>query len=356
MLANVPEEGKILIIDDEPGNVSTLTRILKGAGFQNVKSVTDPRQAIENYEAFHPDLIVLDLKMPHLSGFEVMDLLRSHQDNGQYLPILVLTAQRDHAIRLRALESGAKDFLSKPVEMTEAVTRIRNLLQVRLFHNKIVNENKTLEEMVQERTRVLEETRLDVIHRLGRAAEYRDNETGMHVVRMSHFCHRLAQEIGLDEKECKLILYASPLHDVGKIGVPDYILLKPGKLDEEEWKAMKLHPEIGAEILSGSQSELMQMAETIAMTHQERWNGSGYPKGLKGEEIPLAGRIIALCDVFDALTSKRPYKEAFSVEKTMEIIKSESGTDFEPRLVDAFEKILPDMLKITRDFEDKAPS
>lgn len=353
MLTHAVEEGRILIVDDEPGNVATLTRVLRGSGFKHIESTTDSRLATDLYQSFQPDLILLDLKMPHMTGFDVMTALTDLQTRGNYLPILVLTAQRDHATRLQALASGAKDFLNKPIDMAEAVTRIRNMLEVRLLHNAIISKNKTLEELVQERTIALEHTRLEIIHRLGRAAEYRDNETSMHVIRMSQLCYRLAQEIGLGEDQCQLILNASPLHDVGKIGVPDHILLKPGKLNEEEWDAMRKHPEIGAEILSGSHSPIMQEAERIALTHQERWDGSGYPRGLKGEEIPLSGRIVALCDVFDALTSKRHYKEAFSTEKAMEIIKSKSGIDFDPRLVEAFEKILPDMLAITESFTDE---
>jgi putative two-component system response regulator len=230
------------------------------------------------------------------------------------------------------------------------------MLEIRLFHNQTRDQNRLLELNVKERTYELEETRREAILRLGRAAEYRDNETGMHVIRMSRLSARLAKEIGLNEKECQLILQASPMHDVGKIGIPDEILLKPGKLDDKEWKTMKMHPEIGAKILSGSRSELMQMAEAIALSHQERWDGSGYPYRLKGEEIPLAGRIVAVADVFDALTSKRYYKDAFSVEESMKIIEDSSGKDFEPRLVEAFKNALPEMIKIVKGLTDTEPA
>ncbi|MFQ5449485.1 MAG: HD-GYP domain-containing protein [Nitrospinaceae bacterium] len=345
------EEGKILIIDDEEGNVRVLERLLKQAGFINIYSLTDSRQAIENYRKIRPDLVLLDLKMPHLDGFGVMDALKT-MNGDSYLPVLVITAQRDHTTRLKALRSGAKDFLSKPFQMTEALTRVRNMLEVRLLHNKVIDQNRNLESKVRDRTRELEESRLEIIHRLGRAAEYRDNETGLHVIRMSHLCGRLGREAGLDEARCELLLHAAPLHDIGKIGIPDQILLKAGKLSEEEWEMMRLHPIIGAEILSGSDSEMMQLAELMCRTHQERWDGSGYPMGLQGEEIPLEGRIVALCDVFDALVCKRPYKEAYSMEKAMEILESKSGIDFDPQLVEAFKRILPEIGEIMKEFAE----
>ena len=345
------EEGKILIIDDEEGNIRVLERLLRGANFLNIKSISDSRLAVETYHSYQPDLIILDLKMPNMDGFEVMAELKKINME-MYLPILVLTAQREHSTRLKALESGAKDFLTKPFELAEALTRVSNLMEVKMLNNKIYDHNSNLETLVRERTQELEQTRLEIIHRLGRAAEFRDNETGRHVIRLSHMVERLAREIGMSEDDCKLLLHASPLHDVGKIGIPDTILLKEGELTPEEWEAMKMHPVIGAEILSGSDSKMMKMAETICLTHQERWDGLGYPLGLKEDEIPLVGRIVAVCDVFDALTSKRPYKKAYSIEKAMEIIESKSGTDFEPRLVETFKKILPDMLDIVQEFAD----
>ena len=345
------EEGKILIIDDEEGNIRVLERLLRGANFINIKSISDSRLAVEAYHSFQPDLIILDLKMPNMDGFEVMVELKKIKMD-LYLPILVLTAQREHSTRLKALESGAKDFLTKPFELAEALTRVSNLMEVKLLNSQIHDHNNNLETMVRERTQELEQTRLEIILRLGRAAEFRDNETGRHVIRLSHLAEHLAREIGMNEEDCQLLLHASPLHDVGKIGIPDTILLKEGELTPDEWETMKMHPVIGAEILSGSNSKMMKMAETICLTHQERWDGLGYPLGLKGEEIPLVGRVVAVCDVFDALTSKRPYKKAYSIEKAMEIIESKSGTDFEPRLVEAFKRVLPDMLDIVQEFAD----
>lgn len=348
-------KAKILIVDDEPANVALLEDILEEQGYTYFRSTTDSRKALAMYEEIRPDLVLLDLNMPNLDGFQVMEQLKELEQDS-YAPILVLTAQSDRNTRIKSLEAGARDFLGKPFDLIEVKQRIANMLEIRLSHNQTRDQNRILELKVKERTYELEETRREAILRLGRAAEYRDNETGMHVIRMSRLSARLAKEIGLDDKECQLILQASPMHDVGKIGIPDDILLKPGKLNDREWKTMKMHPEIGAKILSGSRSELMQMAESIALSHQERWDGSGYPYGLKGEEIPLAGRIVAVADVFDALTSKRYYKNAFSVEESMKIIEESSGKDFEPRLVEAFKNALPEMIKIVKELTDTEPA
>lgn len=344
-------EAKILIVDDEPGNIAVLRRMLAHAGYHNLKTTTNGREVTDIYLTYSPDLILLDLKMPGFNGFEVMKDLKKFQGN-DYLPILILTAQRDSETRLRALESGAKDFVNKPFDATEILARIGNMLEVRLLHNQVRDNNKTLEEKILERTYELEKTRMEVIHRLGRAAEFRDNETGLHVIRMSRFSQRLAQQLGLPDSECDLILNASPMHDIGKIGIPDRILLKPGKLTYDEWEIMKKHSEIGAKLLSGSKSPLIQMAEEIALTHQERWDGSGYPQGLKGEEIPLVSRVVAVADVFDALTSDRPYKKAWPVEDSANEIISKSGILFDPKLVASFKEVLPDFISIKEAYAD----
>lgn len=344
-------EARILVVDDEPGNVKILERLLRGSGFKNIASTNDGLTSLELYKTYQPDIVLLDIKMPNFSGFDVMDALSSENQH-DYLPILVLTAQMDHSTRLKALKAGAKDFIQKPFDMAEILARIQNILEVRLLHNAVRDHNKTLEEEVQARTQELEKSRMDVIHRLGRAAEYRDNETGMHVIRMSKYCERLAREIGLDDKTSRLLLYASPMHDVGKIGIPDRILLKPGKLNAEEWKIMKTHAEIGAKILSGSSSGLMQMGETIARCHHEHWDGSGYPQGLKEGEIPVEARIVTVCDVFDALTSERPYKEAWSVADAVAEMKRLKGTLFDPELLEMFLQILPEIIIISQRFSD----
>lgn len=342
---------KIMIVDDDPGNIHILERILKWQGYSRIFSITRSTEAVELYRDTRPDILLLDLKMPEMNGLEVLSQLSKIEED-HYIPVLVLTAQQDRVTKLEALKAGAKDFLNKPFDIAEVLLRIDNIIETRLLHNEIRDQNKILEEKVRERTRELRETQLEIINRLGRASEYRDNETGMHIIRMSRLSARLAQALGMNAESCELILHASPMHDVGKIGIPDHILLKPGKLNDAEWEIMRMHPTMGAEMLSGGQSELLQMAELIAITHQERWDGSGYPKGLRGEEIPLEGRIVALCDVFDALTSRRAYKSAFSVEDSVSEIEKQSGKLFDPKLVDVFKSTLPDMLQIIDEFAD----
>ena len=351
--AKIKEAG-ILVVDDNATNVLLLTNILKQEGYQNISSTTDSREACPIYEKGGIDIILLDINMPHMDGFDVMRALADlvKKETFDYIPVLVLTAQTDKETRLRALEYGAKDFITKPFERVEVLHRIQNMLEVRILHRMQQQQNIILEEKVQERTQELHESRLDIIRRLGQAAEFKDNETGMHVVRMSKACELLARSAGLEESMCRMILHASPMHDIGKIGIPDRILLKPDKLDAEEWDIMKKHAEIGADILSEHPSEIITMARTIALTHHEKWDGSGYPKGLKGEEIPIEGRITAVCDVFDALTSERPYKKAWSTEDSVNFIKENSGLHFDPNLVEHFLKILPEVLAIRDEFSD----
>lgn len=346
-------DAKILVVDDLELNIRLLENLLAEAGYRNVYSTTDSREVARLYRELSPDLVLLDLHMPHRNGFQVMEDLREIERDS-YIPVLVLTGLPDHATRLRALESGARDFLSKPFEHVEALTRIRNMIEVRLLHNDVREQNRILEEKVRERTQQLRETQLEIVRRLGRAAEYRDNVTGMHVIRMSHYCAELARAIGWDEESCEMLLHASPMHDIGKIGIPDRILLKEGKLTAEEWEVMKSHAAIGAELLSGSSSPLMQMAMEIALSHHEKWDGSGYPRGLKGEDIPIVGRIVALCDVFDALTTERPYKQAWPVEAVVAELERQSGKHFDPHLVETFKTILPKILQIRERYTEKA--
>ncbi|WP_058866271.1 HD domain-containing phosphohydrolase [Chloracidobacterium thermophilum] len=346
-------DARILVVDDLELNIKLLENLLAEAGYRRVFSTTDSRQVVGLYRELSPDLVILDLHMPYRNGFQVMEDLREIEHDS-YIPVLVLTGLPDHATRLRALESGARDFLSKPFEHVEALTRIRNMIEVRLLHNEVREQNRVLEEKVRQRTQQLRETQLEIVRRLGRAAEYRDNVTGMHVIRMSHYCAELARAIGWNDEACEMLLHASPMHDIGKIGIPDRILLKEGKLTPEEWEVMKSHATIGAELLGGSTSPLMQMAMEIALSHHEKWDGSGYPNGLKGEEIPIVGRIVALCDVFDALTTERPYKQAWSVEAVIAEIDRQSGRHFDPNLVEAFKSILPRILQIRERYTEKA--
>lgn len=344
-------DGSILIVDDNQDVVLLLEKILSREGFSSVCGTSNAKEAFDLYVSLKPDLVILDINMPQLNGFQVMDQLKQFGVN-DYLPVIVLTGQQDRETKLQALSAGAKDFLTKPLDRTEALTRIRNQMEIRLLHKKLRNQNEELEEKVRDRTKELNDTRLEIIRRLGRAAEYRDNETGYHIIRMSKMCALLAHHMGMTARETELLLNASPMHDIGKIGIPDRVLLKPVSLDAEEWKIMKTHTTIGAEILAGHDSELMVMAKSIALTHHEKWNGLGYPNGISGENIPLVGRITMVCDVFDALTSKRPYKQPWPVDRAMAELENASGKSFDPRLVHLFQQIRPEIQSIMENYKE----
>jgi putative two-component system response regulator len=283
--------------------------------------------------------------MPHLDGYQVMEYLKTLNDP-LLPPILILTAQYGHQHLLKALASGARDFVSKPFDRAELLMRVRNLLDAQLAHRMLYDQKALLEHMVHARTEALNQTRLQVVRRLGRAAEYRDNETGLHILRMSQFSTLLAKSLGWNEVDCELMLHASPMHDVGKIGIPDAILLKPGKFEPDEWEIMKTHATIGADILEDNSSDLLRLAREIALSHHEKWDGSGYPYGLAEDAIPQSGRIVAVADVFDALTSARPYKKAWPVEDAAAFIQSNAGMHFDPKVATHFQKCLPEILTI----------
>ncbi len=341
----------IMIVDDEPANLKLLDRMLQQQGYRHLTLIDDPFQVLPRYKMLRPELILLDINMPGMSGFDVMKKLFALEDP-LLPPIVIITAQDSREFRLQALSSGARDFITKPFDRNELLMRVHNLLDAQLAHLLLHNQNEVLEELVRQRTEELNSSRLVVIRRLGMAAEYRDEETGSHILRMSHTCAELAKARGWSESACELILHASPMHDVGKIGIPDAILLKPGKLNEDEWKIMKTHTEIGGRLLEDDGSTLMSMAREIALTHHEKWDGSGYPNGLKGEEIPEVGRIAAVSDVFDALTSERPYKKAWSVEEALDFMVEQKGRHFCPLLVDTLILILPKVLEIRERFAE----
>jgi putative two-component system response regulator len=312
----------ILIVDDLPANVQLLASILSSAGYTAVSSTTNPYVVCDLHRKNHYDLILLDLRMPGLDGFQVMEGLKEIEPGG-YLPVLVVTAQPDE--KLHALKTGAKDFISKPFELSVVLARVHNMLEVRLLHKELHDYNTQLEQRVKERTADLLEGNLETIFTMTRAAEYKDEDTGAHVQRISHYSRELAQRLGMHETFVDRIFVASPMHDIGKIGIPDHILLKPGGFNPEEWKVMMGHAEIGAKILGNSKSLYLMMAAEIALNHHERWDGGGYPNKKIGEAIPLSARIMNICDIYDALRSKRPYKLAFDHQKTMDIIVMGDG-------------------------------
>lgn len=345
-------KAKILIVDDEEVNTRLLEEMLRKSGYQNLTLTNISKDAPILYGEIRPDLVLLDLHMPEMNGFEVMSQIKEIEGDN-YMPVMVLSNEESQDIRFQALQSGAKDFLNKPYNRIEVLLRIHNLIEVRLLHMQVRLQNKALEDKVKQRTQEVYETQLDVMQRLGRAIEYRDSETGMHIIRMSHYSACLAARLDLSLEDCEMILTASPLHDIGKIGIPDAILRKPGKLTPQEWEIMKTHTTIGAELLSGSNSRFLTMARDIALTHHERFDGTGYPNGLKGEDIPIVGRICGLCDVFDALLSHRPYKRAWTLDETLKEIQRTSGSHFDPIVVDAFMNILPQILHITEKYVDR---
>ncbi len=342
---------RILIVDDEPANLKLLEKMLKAEGFFNLVLISDPRQVKAAYRAEPTALILLDINMPYLDGYQVMAQLKELNDP-LLPPILVLTAQAGREFLMRALNEGARDFLSKPFDRYELIARVKNLLDAHLALRFSFDQKGLLEELVRERTAEVVQSRLEIVQRLGRASEYRDNETGRHLLRMSHSAALLARQIGWSKERCELLLNTSPMHDLGKIGISDTILLKPARLTPEERAIMETHTTIGANILSGSNNELLETARIIAQTHHEKWDGSGYPAKLAGDAIPLEGRIAAIVDVFDALTSVRPYKKAWSVDEAVEDMHTQSGTHFDPVLVEHFMAILPAVLMIRERFSE----
>ena len=353
---------KILVVDDEDMDRRLMEVMLIPLGY-DVILARNGEEALEKAWETSPDVILLDIMMPRMDGFEVTKRLKDDEKT-KIIPIVMVTALGGVEDRVKALEVGADDFLRKPVERIELRARVQSLLKVKAYHDHMRNYQKELEAEVARRTEQLWEAfekikaaSLETIHRLSQAAEYRDEDTFAHIQRMSHYAAAVARKMGLDDRSVETILYAAPMHDVGKIGIPDHILLKPTKPDPDEWEIMKQHTIIGARILEGSDAGFIKLAEVIALTHHEKWDGGGYPRGLKGKNIPLGGRITAIADVFDALTSKRPHrKEPFSVEESFAIIKEERGNHFDPEVVDGFFAAKDEILSIKEKCKDQDES
>ncbi|MBI1334876.1 MAG: response regulator [Armatimonadetes bacterium] len=326
---------KVLVVDDDTTNLHYLLRLLNVGGYDDVRMAMSGREAVVEGAAFNPDIILLDLQIPELDGFEVLKILRPLQRSGVYLPILVFTAQATHNVRKRALELGATDFLAKPLDSTEILLRMRNFVSMRYLSKELNERNIDLEERVREHTRELEQSYLDIIHRLSRASEYRDNNDGDHTRRISELSAKIASALGLSSQQVRLIKEAALLHDLGKVGVPDSILTKNGRLSRNEESALRKHCEVGASILANSRSPLLQVAERIAAHHHERYDGKGYPSGLRGEEIPIEARVVALADAYQNLFESFG-SDPDALERAKAEIVSESGSRFDPAVVEAF--------------------
>lgn len=342
MILNTSET--ILIIDDSPDNLIVLSEILKP--FYKVKVATNGAKALQMIASGDiPDLILLDIMMPDISGYDVCKKLKSDSLT-RNIPIIFVTALSDEADEAEGLHLGAVDYITKPINSAIVLARVNTQISLLRYQHD-------LEQKLQERTEEIVLTRMEVIRQLGRAAEFKDNETGTHVVRMSLYAKLIAQKIGLDHARVELIYLAAPMHDIGKIGTPDAILQKPSALDGDEWEIVRRHPLQGADIIGNHHSLLLQTARIVSLTHHERFDGKGYPHGIKGYDIPLAGRIVAIADVFDALTSKRPYKEAWSLEDAIQYLIAQKGEHFDGELVDTFLSNMNEIKMIMAQFKDE---
>jgi putative two-component system response regulator len=340
LITDAERSARIMVVDDHLANLNVLMRTLQRAGFCNLLGVHDARQVLSSLVDFQPDVVLLDLHMPELDGIELLLDIKALHGRRNYLPVLVLTSDASREVRDAALAAGARDFLTKPYDSGEVLLRVRNLIETRLLHVELQRQNAMLSERCELRTEELEEAKLEILERLARAADFRDESSYGHTTRVGELAARIAIELGQSDAELDQLRVAARLHDIGKIGLSDSILMKPGKLAPAEFLAQEKHTLIGANILSGSRFPVLQLAEHIALTHHESWDGTGYPRGLRGEEIPICGRIVAVADVFDALTHARPYKAAWRLDDALDEIRHQSGRKFDPAVVEAFLRIV----------------
>ena len=342
----------VLIIDDSDINLTLIKALVLKLGDCHPVLFESPLKALEWCHDNVPDLVIVDYMMPDMDGLRFIAAFRGLHERNE-IPVLMITANDQKDIRYEALLGGANDFLTKPIDRVEFTARARNMLNLRQGQKYMANHVQELEIRVQERTRDIREREKELIFRISRAAEFRDPETGAHIQRMAHFSAVIAKGLDLDAKTQRLILEASPMHDVGKIGIPDFILLKPGKLTHEEFEVMKRHAALGYELLKNSGSEILQAGAEIALSHHEKFDGSGYPKGLAGSKIPLFGRIVAVADVFDALTSERPYKRAWTLDAACKFLEDGRGVHFDPLCVEAFLAGWEEVQEIRQRFQDE---
>lgn len=343
-MTNLLERQTVLVVDDIPENIEILSNILRDE--YQVRVATNGEKALRIiYSDAPPDIVLLDIMMPGLSGLELCRRVQANPDRRR-IPVIFVTAMSSVEDERIGLETGAVDYITKPISPPIVLARVRT-------HLALYDQTRELERMVRQRTWELNLSRQQIIRRLGRASEYRDDETGYHVLKVAHYAKLIAEKHGLGPHACSILFSTAPLHDVGKIGISDSILLKPGKLDDKEMQIMQQHPVIGARIIGSHDNELLESARSIALSHHEHWNGKGYPHGLRGEDIPLEGRIVAIADVFDALLSFRPYKQPCSLEQAVAIMDEGDGSQFDPQLMRAFRSALPEILKIKAKYADE---